>query len=331
MNNNFPFFCKFTPYQLTDMHLDPYIFEITKSMISMNNLNILFLGGGGVGKTTIINCIIAEYSKNHNLSLSDDVLYINTIKDQGISFYRNDVKTFCQCSSTSPVKRIVVLDDFDLINDQSQQVFQNYMDKYGEHVHFLSSCSNTQKVTEGVQSRSVVIKLNKPTNAQLLSLCNHIIKTQEMTVTTEAKLALVKMSNNMFSILVNQLEKLYLLKEDIDVNLILENRTEISFCEFDKYIDMCINNRLYLAVRFMLSLHNKGFSVIDILCNFYVYVMHTTKCSDTHKYTIIKLLCKYICIFQNLHEENIELALFTKELVLMFSASILNECTNIQE
>ena len=43
-------------------------------------------------------------------------------------------------------KKIVVLDDIDIINEQSQQVFRNCIDKFSHNVHFISSCSNTQKV-----------------------------------------------------------------------------------------------------------------------------------------------------------------------------------------
>ena len=61
----------------------------------------------------------------------DNVLYINSLKEQGINYYRNDVKTFCQtCSSVKGKKKFIVLDDIDLINEQSQQVFRNYIDKY---------------------------------------------------------------------------------------------------------------------------------------------------------------------------------------------------------
>ena len=56
-------------------------------------------------------------------------------------------------------KKIVVLDDIDIINEQSQQVFRNCIDKFSHNVHFISSCSNTQKVIESLQSRFIIIKI----------------------------------------------------------------------------------------------------------------------------------------------------------------------------
>ena len=37
------------------------------------------------------------------------------------------------------------------------------------------------------------------------------------------------------------------------------------------------------------------------------------------KYELIKLLCKYITIFHNIHEDEIELALFSNNLTELFS------------
>ena len=65
-------------------------------------------------------------------------------------------------------KKIIVLDDIDIINEQSQQVFRNCIDKYSHNVHFISSCSNSQKVIESLQSRLVIIKI-KPLQKQNLN------------------------------------------------------------------------------------------------------------------------------------------------------------------
>ena len=113
------------------------------------------------GKTSLLNAIIKEYYAGSNqINYEENVLYINSLKEQGINYYRSDVKTFCQtCSSIKNRKKIVVLDDIDIINEQSQQVFRNCIDKFSHNVHFISSCSNTQKVIESLQSRFTIIKI----------------------------------------------------------------------------------------------------------------------------------------------------------------------------
>ena len=124
-----PFIYKYQPMFLEDFEMDNKLMELIKILIKMDNLNILFVGDSGSGKTSLISAIIRDYYDNVNYK--DNVLYINTLKDQGISYYRNEVKTFCQ-TPTNIVgkKKIIVLDDLDVINEQSQQVFRNFIDKY---------------------------------------------------------------------------------------------------------------------------------------------------------------------------------------------------------
>ena len=53
---------------------------------------------------------------------------------------------------------------------------------------------------------------------------------------------------------------------------------------------------------------------MDILDSYFKFIKMTTILNETQKYKIIKLICKYISIFHTLHEDDIELALFTNEL-----------------
>ena len=38
---------------------------------------------------------------------------------------------------------IIILDDIDNINEQSQQIFRNFIDNYQHNVFFISSCKNS--------------------------------------------------------------------------------------------------------------------------------------------------------------------------------------------
>ena len=158
-----PFMYKYKPTMFKDFEIDQNIISILDTLISMNNLNILFVGDSGSGKTSLINALIKEYY--NGISYSDNILIINSLKEQGIQYYRTEVKTFCQTRCSIPnKKKIIVLDDIDNINEQSQKVFRNWIDKYSNNVHFISSCSNIQKVIDSLQSRKIIIKMK--------SLCN---------------------------------------------------------------------------------------------------------------------------------------------------------------
>lgn len=54
----------------------------------------------------MLNAIIQEYYKDIPMTRREDnILYINNLKEQGINYYRNDVKTFCQISSSIKNKK----------------------------------------------------------------------------------------------------------------------------------------------------------------------------------------------------------------------------------
>ena len=172
------FIHKYQPLYFDDFGKDNEVVKILKTLILMDNLNILFIGDMASGKTSFLNAIIREYYNGYtHKDYEENILYINSLKEQGINYYRTDVKTFCQtCSNIKNKKKIIVLDDIDLINEQSQQVFRNCIDKYSHNVHFISSCSNMQKVIESLQSRFTIIKIRQLKRENLIDIMNNIKK-----------------------------------------------------------------------------------------------------------------------------------------------------------
>ena len=120
-----PFLKKYQPKVFADFEKDNDIIDIFKILIDMDTLNILLIGDHGSGKTSLLDAIIRNYYKVKDIP-KHNILYINNLKEQGIQYYRTEVKIFCQTPSIiSNKKKFVILDDIDIINDQSQQVFRN--------------------------------------------------------------------------------------------------------------------------------------------------------------------------------------------------------------
>ena len=57
---------------------------------------------------------------------------------------------------------------------------------------------------------------------------------------------------------------------------------------------------------------------MDILDNFFLFTKITSIVNEDIKYEIIPIICKYITVFHNIHEDEIELALFTNNLYSIF-------------
>jgi len=314
------FIDKFQPIYFKDFEIDDKIIEILKTLINMDNLNILLIGDMASGKTSLLNAIIREYYTGSNLKdYEENVLYINSLKEQGINYYRSDVKTFCQtCSTIKNKKKIVVLDDIDIINEQSQQVFRNCIDKFSHNVHFISSCSNTQKVIESLQSRFIIIKINPLKRENLRKIILKIKNSENIEMDNEAEEFILDISNSAAKILLNYMEKFKLLNQKITYELAVKLCTNISFITFEEYNELLKNNKLDEAIKLIYQIYDKGYSVMDILDSYFLFIKNTKNITEEQKYNLIPFICKYITIFHNIHEDEIELALFTNNLIKIF-------------
>ena len=313
---------KYQPLYFNDYGKDHEIIKILKALVTMESLNILLIGDIASGKTSLLNTLIREYYHDYSpKDYEENVLYINSLKEQGINYYRTDVKTFCQtCSNIKNKKKIVVLDDIDLINEQSQQVFRNCIDKYSHNVHFISSCSNIQKVIESIQSRLTIIKIIPLKRENLYEIIDKIKTNENIKIDKEAEDFIINISNNTVKILINYMEKFKLLNEHITFKLAVSLCSNISFFLFEEYTLLIKNNKLKEAIDLIYEIYDKGYSVMDILDNYFLFIKNTHILNEDQKYNIIPFICKYISIFHNIHEDEIELALFTNNLM-----KILNE------
>jgi DNA polymerase III delta prime subunit len=318
--NNTLFIYKFQPIQFKDFEIDSEIIEILNTLIAMNNLNILFIGDMGSGKTSLLNSVIREYYTDYNpKDYQDNLLYINSLKEQGINFYRSDVKIFCQTAcSIKNKKKFVILDNIDLINDQSQQVFRNCIDKYSHNVNFIASCSNIQKVIESLQSRLIIIKIKPLQRDNLYKIMHKIKNSENIVIETHAEEFILNICNNTAKILINYMEKFKLLNQPITLELAKKLCNNIDFNTFEKFTNYLKTNNLIQAIEIMYEIFDKGYSVCDILDNYFLFIKATDKLTESEKYEIIPYICKYISIFHQIHEDEIELALFVNNLFTKF-------------
>jgi len=310
------FISKYKPYYLNDFCMNESTRTVIQTLFDIDDLNILFVGAPGSGKTTLLYSIIREYyglSKTTNIP-ETNILFINNLKEQGINYYRNDMKTFCQshCSIYGK-KKMIIIDDLDTINEQSQQVFRNYIDKYKHNIHFISVCTNVQKVIESIQSRVHMIHLQLPTEIDIRQIMEYIIQRENLEIDTEARTYLWVNSNENLRVLINHLEKIYIYGAPVNLETCKKICSTISVQKFENYIHLLEQGDLQEAIAQLYSIYDQGYSVIDILDYFYIF-MKTSSLSEEVKYQIVPVLCKYITIFNKVHEDVIELAFFTNYL-----------------
>lgn len=311
------FINKYQPLYFKDFKGENDVIEMLNTLILIDNINILLIGDMASGKTSLLNALIKEYYSGYKYKeYEENVLYINSLKEQGINYYRTDVKTFCQtCSNIKNKKKIIVLDDIEQINEQSQQVFRNCIDKYSHNVNFISSCCNLQKVIESLQSRFTIIKIKQLKREDIISIFNNIKTIENIEIDEDAQQFIINISNNTVKILINYMEKFKLLNQKITFDLALKLCTNISFVLLEEYTKLILDKNLIDALQLIYQIYDKGYSVMDIIDNYFIFIKNTNIINEEQKYKIIPYICKYITIFNNIHEDEIELSLFTNNLI----------------
>jgi DNA polymerase III gamma/tau subunit len=165
-----------------------------------------------------------------------------------------------------------------------------------------------------------IVKIKTLDVDNLIKIVKRICALENIQMTPETELFIISISNYSVRIIINYLEYLKLLNMPITIDIATSICTNISFKYFEEYTNYCkVDKNLSKATGMMYKLVDKGYSVMDILDNYFLFIKTTAILSEDEKYNIIKYICKYITIFYNIHDDEIELALFTNNIIKMFS------------
>jgi DNA polymerase III delta prime subunit len=318
MNNkdNKIFSFKYLPISFDDYLDIPEIIKLLKNRIEYDFNNIILIGDSCTGKTSLIKSIVYEYYKGSEQKyVHENILHINNLKDQGINFYRNDIKIFCQTQTTIPKKKkLIIIDDIDYLTHHNQQLLKNTIDKHKNNVCMCASSTSSQKIIEHMQSRALLIKLEKLSQNSQQKIISKISKTEKIDIDPSLYDSIISKSNGNIKVVINMLEKFKLINKPIDeviINELFNNMNNYALYEFNSNL---LNNNIVDALKILMNFNNNGYSVIDILNYYYTFVKTSDTLDDYQKHEIIPLICKYITIFNNTHEDNIEIIFFVNEL-----------------
>ena len=317
---------KYKPKNLNDFNISEYTINLINMYLLNNKLLFLIHGGIGCGKSSLINVLLHKFYKNDKKSINKNTIHINLLKEQGINYYRNELKSFCQINNLANLKekKTIIIDDLDLLNDQCQQIFNTFISNY-ENINFIITCNDKQKIKSNIINKLELIKIENISNKFIKSKIDNILLNENLNLNNESKELIIRASNRSIPNMINIIEKLKLIIEhdNIEYN-ILENITcNIMINDMNKYIELCKENNLKAAIDHILNMYNNGFSVIDILEEFFLYIKHHSYLDDKYKYSIIKLICKYINILHNIHEDQLELVFLTNNIKNIFNKDII--------
>ena len=319
-----PISIKYRPYYVSDFNMNERFLNVYNILSKIDDLNILFVGGENSGKTSLLYATIRDYYKltRDDALPNAEIMFINNLKEQGINYFRSELMTFCKSKcSIHGKKKLVIFDDMDSINEHSQQVFRNYIDKYKSNVNFIGVCSNIQKIIETLQSRLHIMKIHSLDKSQIRDIMCRIVKEEKIYIDDESIEYILGVSDDNIRNVINNIEKIYICgsspKKPINIESCKLICSNISYNKLDIFLTHVKEGQLEDAIDVLYSIHDDGYSVIDILDYFFSFLKITNNLDEKLKYLIIPVICKYITIFNTIHENKRELALFTRDIILL--------------
>ena len=307
---------KYKPIILNDFIGNKDVTTFLNKIICLNSFPFVLIGPPGTGKTSYLEAFVNEYFKTYNITCnSDNILFINQLKEQGINYFKNDVKNFCQTKSkVKNIKKIVILDNLDCLHESSQYLIRYLMDTYSHQILFIASACSQQKLIPPLQSRFLSHKINYPSYQELVVLSKLIIQKENILIHSDDIInKIVIRSNNSFRKLINILDKCRILGKELDENLIYQLCSDINYKLYENIIHLLQRHEIALAIKSIQQITDMGYSNIDIYDNFYNYIK-ITDLSENIKLQLIPIICVAISNFYNFYEDPFELILFVNHL-----------------
>ena len=315
------------PTKLSDviMQNKTEILALLNHYMNTNNMNLLFIGSNNTFKSKIITLLVEEYYNKKRINYKNLVMNIDCFMDITFSNSINEIKTFCKTNTLHP--KIIVIDNFDIINESNQQYLKKWMDNC-KNTFFIFGCENTNKINEIIQTRITSIYIEDLNIDNYRELIETISKKENIIIDNVDDL--LKYKNMSIYFIYNLFYKLKLLKKTHIVDII-PYITLIDYTLFDNYFDLLKDNynsidsinsnhsndsiHLKQAIEILFGLYDKGYSLIDIYHFMYEYIKVT---NHPNKYIIIENLCLYIQYIYDGFDNKIMLIFFTNDIFNMY-------------
>jgi DNA polymerase III delta subunit len=146
---------------------------------------------------------------------------------------------------------------------------------------------------------------------------NKIKTIENIDIDPEVEEFIINDSNNNVKNIITNMEKFKLYGKRITLEKAKTLCYNISFVLLEQYTVFLLNKDLDNALRLIYDIYDKGYSVVDILYTYFTFAKKTDILTEEQQYNIIPYICKYITMFYNIHEDEVELALFTNNLYLI--------------
>lgn len=154
--------------------------------------NLLLAGPQGTGKTALLTAFARErYGED---GWRNNVLELNASDERGIDTVREKIKQFARQGTAlgSSKFKIVFLDEVDQMTGTAQPALRRIMEDFSDKTRFVLSCNYLNKIIDPLQSRCVVERIPRLSDAQVRQMLERILSKEKIDYDVDAMLKIVE-------------------------------------------------------------------------------------------------------------------------------------------
>lgn len=268
--DDIPWAEKYRPNKLDDILLDEIVYKKINIIFSDKDIpNLLITGPSGVGKTTLVYCIIKTLFGGYT---NQGVFELNASDERGIKSVQETIKFFCKKKvdygkdvDKLPKHKIVILDEADNISSKAQHLINILMEEYLGKTRFILTCNYTSKIVEAIQSRCSIIKLHEPSPDKIMSRLKYICKKENVVYNKNAIFSIAEYSRGDVRGAINNLQLIALDNTSIDNNYVNDFFDKNIYKQIDKLLIHCLEGKIIKSLNIIHNIKNDGYSILDIM------------------------------------------------------------------
>ena len=307
MDEYIPFAVKHKPRAIDEFKLPRGFAAALQSIAVQARLNTLLTGATGYGKSTMAKAIA------NSVSCPSDLLVVNSAADNGISYFRNEVRTFCQ-NNTRQQRKVVIIDDLDAINEQSQQVLRSTIDAFIDSVQFIATVTSEPKLIDGMASRFTSLAMPQLTTDDMLSIAVDVCAYEHVSPNTHTLHNIVDSCHHSPRGLLRSLDKMVLAGVDEQVDSTKSLCVAVDIGHYSALVEKAKAGDGKSALKVAQDMQQSGYSPIDILDGFFHALPRLHSLSCKAKYELTKIIARYVATCHACHTGSLQLKLFVLEI-----------------